>query len=141
MIRRRDFLILLGGAAATWPLAARAQQSMPVVGYLHIGSPEAALVGAFRRGLSETGFVESRNVAIEFRWADNELDRVPELVTDLVRRRVAVIALPSSMTAALMAKGITTTIPIVFSGALDPVQSGLVASLARPGGNVTGVGS
>jgi putative ABC transport system substrate-binding protein len=138
-IARRKFLATLGGGAAAWPLAARAQQSaMPVVGFLGTASPGpfAHLVAGFRRGLQETGFVEDRNVVIEYRWAEGHYDRVPAL---MARRQVAVIVTVGGETSAAAAKAATTTIPIVFNAATDPVKLGLVASLARPGGNATGV--
>src|SRR5262245_20221467 len=141
MMRRREFITLLGGTAAAWPIAARAQQSTLVVGFLHPSSPEpfAHIVNGFRRGLNDGGVVEGQNVAIEFRWARGEYDRLPALAAELVQRGARVILAGGGEAGALAAKAAASTIPILVITSSDPVKSGLVASFNRPGGNITGL--
>ena len=138
-MRRRDFIAVTAGAAVTWPLVVRAQQPMPVIGFLNVASPEgyAPYVAAFRDGLKESGYIDGQNVTIEFHWAEGHYERLPEMAANLVQRDVSVIV--ANTPANLAAKKATDTIPVVFTTASDPVQIGLVSNLSRPGGNVTGV--
>jgi ABC-type uncharacterized transport system substrate-binding protein len=140
-LKRRDFIMLVGGATAAWPLSARAQQSLPVIGFLHAGSPgeRVHLITALREGLRARGYLEGENVIIDYRWAEDQFDRLPALAAELVRRRASVIATPAGTVAALAAKRATTTIPIIFGSENDPLKAGLVASFNRPESNATGV--